>query len=318
MASLTAPILITGATGVVGLAVVDRLLQEGYPLRALVRDPATAKGLLPASVELIEGSLEDVVGLQEALRGCEACIHIAGLVEFGDKHRDLLLKTNHGGTANVVNACLGEPGLKHLIHFGSVAAIPMAAGDEKTVPRPRQYSSYYGFTKRLSEMEVERGGAEGLGFTILRPSVVLGRHPKLRSSSAVLRVAARPTTVCPPGDLHWVAVADVAEAVAKALGHTPEGKTYVLDAEPTLWRNFFTEYRRQAGTIGTVYSVPKGMVSVVGRLSPLLSGLLGLPIPGRRQLLNMLVPHEYPGRGEAEELLGRPFTGLAEAVRALV
>jgi len=60
------------------------------------------------------------------------------------------------------------------------------------------------------------------------------------------------------------------------------------------------------------------MVSVAGRLSPLLSGLLGMPIPGRRQLLNMLVPHEYPGRAEAEELLERPFTSLEEAVRALV
>ena len=311
-------ILLTGATGVVGLAVAARLASAGHKLRVLARNPATARTLLPAGTEVVAGSLEDVVALEEALKGYVACVHMAGLVSFAKRDRDALLETNHRGTQTVVNACLAQPGLAHLVHLGSVAAIPQAVADVQTVPRPGQFSSYYGYTKRLSELEVERGAAEGLGITILRPSVVLGKHPAGRSSSAVLRVAERPTTACPPGQLHWVAVADVAEAVARAIERGPGGQTYVLDGEPTSWKAFFTAYRRQRGIEGQVYSLTKGMVAVAGRLSGVLGGLLDLPLPSKRQLLVMLEEKRYGGRAEATALLGRPFTSLEAAVAALL
>ncbi len=311
-------ILLTGATGVVGLAVAARLAAEGYRLKVLARKPALARGLLPAGTEMVAGSLQDVVALEEALQGCTACVHMAGLVSFANKDRDALLETNHRGTQTVVNACLAQPGLGHLVHIGSVAAIPQALADVRTVPRPGQFSSYYGYTKRLSELEVERGAAEGLGTTILRPSVVLGKHPAGRSSSAVLRIAERPTTACPPGQLHWVAVQDVAEAVAQALLKGPGGQTYVLDAEPTTWRTLFAAYRRQRGIEGRVYQLSKGMVAIAGRLSGMVGSLLDLPVPSKRQLLAMLEEKHYGGRAEATALLGRPFTSLEATVAGLV
>jgi len=313
------PILLTGATGVVGLAVVKRLLQEGYTLRALVRDAAKARTLLPPNVELIEAQITDVIALEAALKGCQTCIHIAGLVGFDDSLRQQLLETNHGATASVVNACLAQEGFRHLIHFGSIAAIPLAVGDKQTIPRPSQYSSYYGFTKKLSELEVHRGAAEGLGFTILEPSVVLAPHPDLRSSSSLVRIAAKPTTFCPPGDIHWVAGADVAEAVAQAIARGPEGKTYILDGKTTSWELVFRRYRQAAGIEGgRVIPVSSSMLGALSLVAPIINRITGLPIPTRKQLRGMVEKRVYAGLDESEALLGRPFMTLEATISEMI
>jgi uncharacterized protein YbjT (DUF2867 family) len=49
---------VTGATGTVGRQVVEQLLRDGHPVRALTRDPAKAKDRLPRDVEVVGGDLE--------------------------------------------------------------------------------------------------------------------------------------------------------------------------------------------------------------------------------------------------------------------
>jgi uncharacterized protein YbjT (DUF2867 family) len=67
--SLRAPVLIVGATGRIGRAVVDALLQADVPVRALTRRPASAE--LPAGVEAVAGDLTVPASLDDALDGIE-------------------------------------------------------------------------------------------------------------------------------------------------------------------------------------------------------------------------------------------------------
>src|SRR3989442_11889437 len=64
------PVLVTGATGRVGRVVVDRLLDEGVPVRALTRRPEAAR--LPAAVEVVSGDLTVPESLDAALQGVNA------------------------------------------------------------------------------------------------------------------------------------------------------------------------------------------------------------------------------------------------------
>ena len=64
------PVLVTGATGRVGRVVVDELLDEGVPVRALTRRPETAR--LPAAVEVVSGDLTVPESLDAALQGVGA------------------------------------------------------------------------------------------------------------------------------------------------------------------------------------------------------------------------------------------------------
>ncbi|MGW2346628.1 NAD(P)H-binding protein [Streptomyces sp. NPDC001661] len=63
----THPVLVTGATGRIGRAVVDELLAADVPVRALTRDPAAAR--LPGGVEVVAGDFADPASLDPALRG---------------------------------------------------------------------------------------------------------------------------------------------------------------------------------------------------------------------------------------------------------
>src|SRR6185312_1345548 len=69
--SIDGPILVAGATGAQGGAVVDALLAEGAEVRALVRDPSSASAIALAvrGVELVKGDFDDKASLAEAASG---------------------------------------------------------------------------------------------------------------------------------------------------------------------------------------------------------------------------------------------------------
>jgi uncharacterized protein YbjT (DUF2867 family) len=74
-------IAITGATGFVGGAVVQRLLRRGHDVRALVREPERAGRLRDlGSVELVAGDLEDAAALRGLMAGAEAAVHLVGII----------------------------------------------------------------------------------------------------------------------------------------------------------------------------------------------------------------------------------------------
>jgi hypothetical protein len=115
--------------------------------------------------------------------------------------------------------------------------------------------------------------------------------------------------------LHWVAGADVAQAVAQTLALGPESKTYVLDATPTSWYQFYVLYRKSLGMpAGGITTLPPWAIRLAGQFAPLAATLTSLPIPSKKQLLNMLRPHTYGGQAEAINLLGKPFSTLDETL----
>jgi UDP-glucose 4-epimerase len=70
-------ILVTGATGKVGSRLAKRLAQRGHHVRALVRDPTRAAGLVGNATELAKGDLLDLESLAAAVRGVDAVVHCA-------------------------------------------------------------------------------------------------------------------------------------------------------------------------------------------------------------------------------------------------
>src|SRR5688572_6415712 len=71
--------LVTGATGLLGSHIVERLLADGWRVRALVRSPEACRkaGELPDSVELAKGDVLDEASFVQAARGTHAVFHAA-------------------------------------------------------------------------------------------------------------------------------------------------------------------------------------------------------------------------------------------------
>ena len=142
---------VTGATGFVGQALLDRAVASGIPVRAMARKPQAAR----AGVEWIVGDLENRVALATLLDGAEAAIHVAGVVNAPDAAA--FETANVGGTLNVIEACLGA-GVQRLVHVSSLSA------------REPELSAY-GASKARAEKLVR---ASVLDWTIVRPPGIYG------------------------------------------------------------------------------------------------------------------------------------------------
>ena len=122
-------IAVTGANGLVGSFVVQRLVQEGLPVVAIVR-AQSRRELLDAVKDKItfrEADVLDMPDLSEALTGCDMAVHCAAMVSFNRSKSKKIIEVNVEGTKNVVNACL-QGSVKKLVHVSSVAALGRVKG----------------------------------------------------------------------------------------------------------------------------------------------------------------------------------------------
>ena len=142
---------VTGATGFVGHALLDRAASAGVPVRALARTVQPPR----AGVDWVAGDLGDRAALQAMLSGAEAVVHVAGVVNAADAAG--FEAGNVAGTLNVIEACLGA-GVTRLVHVSSLSA-------------REPHLSAYGASKARAEQLVK---ASGLDWTIVRPPGIYG------------------------------------------------------------------------------------------------------------------------------------------------
>jgi uncharacterized protein YbjT (DUF2867 family) len=93
-------ILVTGATGTVGRALLDELATSGEPVRAMTRRPATAD--LPGSVEVVGGDLDDPASLEDALRDVDRVFAVSTGPAGPVQDRDLAVAAAKAGASRIV------------------------------------------------------------------------------------------------------------------------------------------------------------------------------------------------------------------------
>ncbi len=140
---------VTGATGFVGQALLDRAHAAGIAVRALARREQPAR----PGIEWVRGDLDDKAALAALVAGAEAVIHVAGVVNDAAEFE----RGNVMGTMSVIEAALGA-GVQRFIHVSSLSA------------REPDLSAY-GASKARAEKLVK---ASGLDWTIVRPPGIYG------------------------------------------------------------------------------------------------------------------------------------------------
>ena len=158
-------IFLTGATGFVGRHMLSRLLTEGHAVRILLRFPEKQARLLAFSqsempgwrekLAVVPGDVVTGVGLDSGIQGCDAVIHLVGIIV--EKGKNTFEAVHHLGTRNAVEAAKRN-GIKRFIQMSALGV------------RAEGVAAYQ--TSKWKGEEEVRGS--GIPYCILRPSLIFG------------------------------------------------------------------------------------------------------------------------------------------------
>ncbi|HEY7863847.1 MAG TPA: NAD-dependent epimerase/dehydratase family protein, partial [Thermoanaerobaculia bacterium] len=164
---------LTGATGFVGGHAARALAADGWKVRALVRDAVRRDGaaLQDLPIEAVAGELSRASDLRDALRGCDAIVHVAGLVKA--KSLEDYREVNARGTERLLQAAReAAPSARFVLVSSQAAAGPARDGRPVSEGDAAHPVSWYGLSKREGEEAVERLWKGD--WVVLRPGVVYG------------------------------------------------------------------------------------------------------------------------------------------------
>lgn len=147
--------LVAGATGETGSRIVAQLVKRGIPVKALVRDIATAQAKLPAEVELVQGEVGNKASLQAALEGCTVLLCATGARPSFDPTGPY--QVDYEGTKNLVDAAKAA-GIEHFVMVSSLCVSRFF--------HPLNLFWLVLYWKKQAEAYLQRSG---LTFTIVRP-----------------------------------------------------------------------------------------------------------------------------------------------------
>lgn len=277
-------VFLTGITGLLGSEVARQLLEKGYKVSALVRNPEKAQ-LHHPDLSYVQGDILDVVSLKEQISGVDYVIHAAAVVSFAPKDRNEMYKTNVEGTANVVNACLSSP-VKKLCYVSSIAAFgrpplsEMKKMDRVEIDEEQKWvssgtNSHYAISKYLGECEVWRGAAEGLNMVIVNPSIILGESDWQMSSTRLFKYIHDEKPFYPEGFMNFTDVKDVASALIQLMESGIREERFCVSAGMVSYKEFFDKIADRFGKKKPWFKVSAGMMGALWRLEALKSFLTG-------------------------------------------
>ena len=234
-------ILITGGCGFLGQYLTNDLIKEFPNIKVRILDLKPPSCSIfdfsdNANVEIITGKdICNVEEIEDYFNDIGIIIHLAGVISFSLKDKEILEKVNITGTRNLLEIA-EKYGIKNFIHVSSVAAL--GYNNDKDNPINEDYKfdwdiakkgeKYYMLTKYLGDLEVRNFAEKGLNTVLLRPGLMYGPGDITNSSRMITAINNGKIPCNMPGGTNVVDVRDVSKGIIAAMKKGKSGGDYLL------------------------------------------------------------------------------------------
>jgi dihydroflavonol-4-reductase len=278
--ALDGRVLVTGASGFVGSAVVRKALARGLAVRALVRPTSPRANLAGLDCEIVEGDLRDTESLIHAMRGVRYLFHVAADYRLWAREPGEIIRNNRDGTRAVMEAAR-ETAVERVVYTSSVATLmPRADGsdaDESDRADMKTAIGAYKKSKVAAERVVEEMIGQGLPGVIVSPSTPTGPRdirPTPTGRIVVEAANGRMPAYVETG-LNLVHVEDVADGHLLALEKGCIGENYILGGHDVRLKEMLTEIARLIGRKPPHLSLPRAPLYPLAYVSELVARVTG-------------------------------------------
>jgi nucleoside-diphosphate-sugar epimerase len=311
--------LVTGATGKVGGATARALVARGDEVRALVRDPDRAAGLLPTGIELVRGDVTEPESLAAAAEGCELVFNAMGLPEQWFADEGIFERVNAHGAENVTRAAR-EAGVRRMVHTSTIDVFHAERGgrfDESALASYPKGTAYERSKQHAEELVLAARGEMEL--VIVNPAGVYGPTPasSIGIDDEVLEPLVRGLLpALPPGGLGVCFDAGVAAGQLLAADRGRDGERYILCDRHVSLRELAETVVALAGRGRVPFGLPPPLATALARAGETLSRAIDRPPLLSRGQLHFFLWDAHPDSSKAQDELGWEPTALEDGLGA--
>lgn len=298
---------VTGATGFVGLNLIEQLLDQDWQVIAMHRansDLGALKRL--RKVERVVGDVTDKNSLKDLIpRQVDCVFHAAGNTSMWSKIHAEQLKVNVKGTRNMLRAAL-EARARRFLHVSSIVAYGLHSGTitEETPTRGNASRVNYVRSKALAEREVRKAVNAGLKAVIINPANMMGAHDTVNWSRMFRLVKSGRLPAVPRGGGSFAHVGEVARTMVVAAESGRIGHNYLLGGAQVSYLGLVQEVGRMVGVKRRLFSASPRVLDAYARVEEWVATLFGREPDITRDAIALLSENFYCSSKKAQSELG--------------
>lgn len=306
MAKTDKSAFVTGATGFVGLNLVEQLLDQRWRVTAMHRKDSDLSELSRFKVERVVADITDKSSLKNIVpKNVDCVFHVAGNTSLWAKSHAEQLRVNIKGTRNMVRAAL-DAGARRFVHTSSIVAYGLHGGTitEETPTRGTTAKLNYIRSKALAEREVRRGITQGLKAVIVNPSNILGAYDTANFSRMFRLVKNGRLPAMPPGGGSFCHAREVALAHIAAAERGREGHNYLLGGAQSSYLGLVQQMSRILGVKRRFAVMPPRVLNIYARIEEWVAPLFNREPDVTCDAVELLSQNIYCNSQKAETELG--------------